>query len=67
MKLINRKNYIPVVCMVFTAVSILKLFLEGCSRMPDDYYIMNFATLLILSAIGVAILGIHPRFLRFPF
>lgn len=67
MKLINRKNYIPVVCMVFTVWSALKLVFEGLSGMPDDSYIENFATLLILSAIGVAILAIHPRFLKFPF
>ncbi|MCD8046150.1 MAG: LytTR family transcriptional regulator [Clostridiales bacterium] len=67
MKLINRKNYIPVVCMVFTAGAVLKLIFEGVSRMPDDYYMKNFATLLILSAIGVAVLAIHPRFLKFPF
>jgi len=67
MKLINRKNYIPVVCMVFTIGSIVKLIYEGCSRMPDDYYIENFATILVLSAIVVAILVIHPRFLKFPF
>ncbi len=66
MKLINRKNYFPVVCMVFTAWSALKLVFEGLSGMPDDSYIENFVTLPILSAIGGASLALHPRVLKCP-
>lgn len=64
--MINRKNYIPLVCILFTILTIGKLIVEQFINMPDPYYTGNIISLFIFSAVIVATLGAGKYFSRLP-
>lgn len=64
--MINRKNYIPLVCILFTLLTIGKLIVENFIHMPDPYYTGNIISLFIFSAVIVAALGAGKYFSKLP-
>lgn len=59
MPLINKKNFLPTTCMVFTGISITKLLLEACMGHKDPYYSENILIIFAITVIATAVLGIH--------
>jgi len=65
MKIINKKNILPIICITYTVVSIFSTILEiiynGEMKPPQ----LNTFLFLILSILGVCVLSQHYRFERF--
>lgn len=59
MQIIHKKNYISIVCIVFTCLSMNKVLLEYFSGVRDEDYIQNFICMLVLTAAAVFVLGLH--------
>lgn len=66
MKLINRKNFISIVCISFTLVVIGKLTLEAVMGFTDKNYTMNIFAILGFSLIITSVLALHFYLQRFP-
>lgn len=59
MQLITKKNYIPVVCIVYTCWVLFKLISEEfVYHMKDTHYVSNLIWAFILVALGIALLGL---------
>ena len=67
MKLINRKNFISIVCISFTLIVCGKLLLEKMTGFTDRFYTENIFTCLAFSVIITFILSLHFYLQRFPF
>jgi len=66
MKLINKNNFISIVCISFTLLVCGKLLLEKSMGFTDVHYTENIFTCLFFSVIITAILALHFYMLRFP-
>lgn len=66
MKLINKHNFISIVCVSFTLVVCGKLLLEKIVGFTDKYYTENIFTCLGFSVIITAVLALHYYLQRFP-
>ena len=66
MKLIDKKNYISIVCISFTLVVCGKLLLEKMSGFTDRNYTENIFACLGFSVIITAVLAMHFYLQRFP-
>lgn len=66
MKLINRKNFIPTVCIVYTILSIFKIVLESlvCGVLDNNYE--NFIWMFAISVIATFALSLHYYLKNFP-
>lgn len=67
MKLINRSNFISIVCVSFTLIVCGKLLFEKSLGFTDIYYTENIFTCLGISVLATAILSLHYYLQRFPF
>ena len=67
MKLINKHNFISIVCITFTLVVCGKLLLEKSTGFIDRYYTENIFTCLGISVLATFILSLHYYLQRFPF
>ena len=67
MKLINKSNFISIVCTSFTLIVCGKLLLEKLSGFKDKYYTENIFTCLAFSIVITLILSLHYYLQRFPF
>lgn len=67
MKLINKKNFVSIVCIFFTLITCGKLLLEKAYGFTDKYYTENIFTVLGFSVLITLILSIHFYLQRFPF
>ncbi len=67
MKLINRNNFISIVCITFTLVVCGKLLLEKSTGFVDRYYTENIFTCLGISVLATFVLSLHYYLQRFPF
>lgn len=65
MKLINKKNVIPIVCTTYTVVSIVLTIYEMIVNKRINPTQLNIFLFLILSILGVGILSQHYRFEKF--
>lgn len=65
MKLINKKNVIPIVCTTYTVVSIVLTIYEMIVNKKINPTQLNVFLFLILSILGVGILSQHYRFEKF--
>lgn len=65
MKLINKKNVIPIVCTTYTVVSIVLTIYEMIVNKKINPTQLNIFLFLILSILGVGILSQHYRFEKF--
>ena len=66
MKLINKSNFISIVCISFTLVVCGKLLLEKAIGFTDRHYTENIFTCLGFSIIITAVLALHFYLRRFP-
>jgi len=67
MKIINRNNFISIVCTSFTLIVCGKLLLEKSMGFVDTYYTENIFTILGVSVLATGILSLHYYLQRFPF
>ncbi|WP_026520294.1 DUF6608 family protein [Butyrivibrio sp. FCS006] len=67
MKLINKHNFISIVCITFTLVVCGKLLLEKSTGFIDRYYTENIFTCLGISVLATFVLSLHYYLQRFPF
>jgi predicted tellurium resistance membrane protein TerC len=67
MKLINRNNFISIVCISFTLIVCGKLLLEKSTGFIDRYYTENIFTCLAISVLATFVLSLHYYLQRFPF
>lgn len=65
MKLINKKNVIPIVCITYTIVSVILTIYEMIVNKKINPTQLNIFLFLILSILGVGILSQHYRFEKF--
>lgn len=66
MKLINRHNFISIVCISFTAVVCGKLIFERLIGFTDANYSDNILTCLAISVFVTGVLSLHYYLQRFP-
>lgn len=65
--MITRKNYFPIVCMLFTVVVFIKIMIENVIlKRPDMYLAKNLALVFAFSALAIAILGASKFFTMLP-
>lgn len=57
--MINKKNFIPTVCVVFTITLFSKILLEAVMHYEDHNYVMNTVSVLIFSFGGTFVLSLH--------
>lgn len=67
MKLINKRNFVSIVCIFFTLITCGKLLLEKAYGFTDKYYTDNIFTILAFSVLITLILSLHFYLQRFPF
>ncbi len=67
MKIINRNNFISIVCISFTLIVSGKLLLEKSMGFIDRNYTENIFTCLAISVLATGILSLHYYLQRFPF
>ena len=67
MKLINKNNFISIVCISFTLIVCGKLLLEKSTGFVDRYYTENIFTCLGISVLATFVLSLHYYLQRLPF
>ncbi|WP_026662485.1 DUF6608 family protein [Butyrivibrio proteoclasticus] len=67
MKLINKNNFISIVCVTFTLIVCGKLILEKVTGYLDKNYTENIFICLGISILATFILSLHYYLQRFPF
>lgn len=65
MKLINKRNVIPIICITYTVASISLTIFEIINKGEMNPTQFNMFLFLILSILGVGVLSQHYRFERF--
>lgn len=66
MKMIDKKNFFPIVCVIFTVLVLGKILLEAVVQNLFGGYQENILMMFALSLIGTFILSLHYRFQEFP-
>ena len=66
MKMIDKKNFFPIVCVIFTVLVLGKILLEAVVQNLFGGYQENILTMFALSLIGTFILSLHYRFQELP-
>ncbi len=67
MKVIDKHNFLAVVCVSFTLVVCGKLLLEAMSGTTDPFYAVNIFICLVICILATGILALHYYLQRFPF
>ncbi len=67
MKIIDRHNFISVVCISFTLIVCGKLLFEKMTGFTDRFYTENIFTCLGICVLATFILSMHYYLQRFPF
>ena len=67
MKLINKRNFISIVCIFFTLITCGKLLYERALNFTDRYYTDNIFTILGFSVLITLILSLHFYLQKYPF
>lgn len=66
MKLIDKKTFLPTVCVVYTALSATKIILEAIFQKVFGIYQQNLIMMLFLSFLGTLVLSQHYRLSHIP-
>lgn len=66
MKIINRQNFFPTICTVYTLLVLSKLLIEYIARGLWENYQGNLLTMFVLSLLAVLVLSQHYRFQKYP-
>ena len=67
MKLINKRNFLSIVCISFTLIVCGKLLIEKATGFTDTHYTENIFTCLAFSILITGVLALHFYLQRFPF
>ena len=67
MKLINKRNFISIVCIFFTLITCGKLLYERALNFTDRYYTDNIFTILGFSVLITLIISLHFYLQKYPF
>ena len=67
MKIINKRNFISIVCIFFTLITCGILLYERALNFTDRYYTDNIFTILGFSVLITLILSLHFYLQKFPF
>ena len=67
MKLINKHNFISIICIFFTLITCGKLLSEKLAGFTDKYYTDNIFTILGFSVLITLILSVHYYLQKYPF
>jgi hypothetical protein len=66
MQLINKKNFLPIVCIVYTILSFSKIIFEIKLGYKDPNYVENFIMLFLMSLIATFVLSLHYYLQKIP-
>ena len=66
MKIINKKNFFPTVCTVYTMLVLTKILLEYIAQGLWENYQQNLLIMLVLSIMAVFVLSQYYRFQKYP-
>lgn len=66
MKIIDKKNFFPIVCIIFTILVLGKILLEAAVQKLFGGYQQNILLMFAFSLLGTLVLSQHYRFQRFP-
>lgn len=66
MKIINKRNFFPIVSVVFTILVLSKVLLEAIVQNVFGGYQENLVMMFLLSLLATLVLSQHYRFQRFP-
>ncbi len=66
MKIIDKKSFFPVVCVVYTCLSVGKIVLETAMGVEFGNYQQNLIFMLLLSVLATLVLSQHYRLNRLP-
>lgn len=66
MKIIDKKQFFPTVCVVYTLLSIMKILLEFVARNEFGAFQENLLVMLFLSFLATFVLSQHYRFEKLP-
>ncbi len=66
MKIINKSNFIPTVCVVYTMLSMGKILIEWLNDGIFGNYQQNLIAMLVISVLTTFVLSQHYRLDRFP-
>ena len=67
MKIIDRHNFLSVVCVSFTLIVCGKLLFEKMTGFTDKFYTENIFTCLLICVLATFVLSMHYYLQRFPF
>lgn len=66
MKMIDKKNFFPIVCIIFTILVLGKILLEAIVQKLFGGYQENILIMFVLSLLGTFVLSQHYRFQKLP-
>lgn len=66
MKIIDKKSFFPVVCVVYTVLSVSKIIIEAIFQNVFGNYQQNLFMMLFLSFLGTFVLSQHYRLQHIP-
>ncbi len=66
MKIINKKNFIPIVCTIFTVLVILKIVLEAIFQHTFESVQQNILFMLMMSILATFVISQHYRLHKLP-
>lgn len=66
MKIISRKDFIPIVCVIYTILSLSKIILEAVVQRNFGVYQENLLIMLFLSFLATFVLSQHYRLSHLP-
>ena len=66
MKIINKQNFFPTVCTVYTLLVLIKMLIEYLAQGLWENYQTNLLIMFVLSILAVFVLSQHYRFQKYP-
>lgn len=66
MKLIDKKNFLPTVCVIYTIMSVGKILIEAITQGKYGNDQANLLTMLLFSFLGTLVLSQHYRLSQLP-
>lgn len=66
MKMIDKRNFFPIVCVIFTVLVLGKILLEAALQDLFGGYQENLLTMFVFSLLGTFVLSLHYRFQGLP-
>lgn len=66
MKIINKQNFFPTVCTVYTLLVLIKMLIEYLAQGLWENYQTNLLIMFVLSFLAVFVLSQHYRFQKYP-